>query len=730
MARVAVAAAALAFPAGAAATTWQVTNTTDPGDPGCNPGDCSLRAAITAANTGSGSDLIDIPPGAYVLAAGVLPVNAGMQLVGTGGAGATTIDAHKASRIFLISAAAKAVLIEGLTLERGLVAGGGSAVSSKAPQSLTLTRDIFTQNTTGGAGTSGNGAVAVVPAGPATLIVTGSAFNENAAGGAGGTAVASGQGIGGGINFSPTSGTLTVSGSRFSEDTAGGSGGEGVASGQAVGGAIEATGDITATISDSSFIGDRAGGNGGAGEASGGALGGAIEFLGETAAAAVSISASTFESNEAGGNAGAGAESGEGDGGAVEVSGEGSATLVNDTFFGSNANHGAGGGLEGRIPTSLLNDTFSGNAAVNGHGGNIDISAGPDTLKNTIIVEGAATTGPNCSAVLGSLTSAGHNLEDTTPTQCDLTAAGDKVGVKALLAPLAGNGGPTETEALLKGSPAIDSGDDAGCPATDQRGVLRPAGAACDIGAFEIATPGVSTGQATAVGASSATLRGLFSNPDLAFGSVSFQYGTTTGYGAQTAAQPIGTVLQSPIAAPITGLAPGTTYHFRALITNALGGAFGADQTFKTGTAVNSPGGSTTAPTLSGLKVSPSSIRPARGKGPSFTAHARGATVSYRDSEQAHATFVVQRVLRGFVSGHACLAHRPANSHGKPHRCSRFVRVGSFAHADLAGPNRLHLTGRGAGKPLPVGRYRLRVVARNTAGQSSRAITASFVVVR
>ena len=55
----------------------------------------------------------------------------------------------------------------------------------------------------------------------------------------------------------------------------------------------------------------------------------------------------------------------------------------------------------------------------------------------------------------------------------------------ALIGPLADNGGPTWTHALQPASPAIDAADDAACPATDQRGVARPQGADCDVGAFE-----------------------------------------------------------------------------------------------------------------------------------------------------------------------------------------------------------------------------------------------------
>jgi hypothetical protein len=54
------------------------------------------------------------------------------------------------------------------------------------------------------------------------------------------------------------------------------------------------------------------------------------------------------------------------------------------------------------------------------------------------------------------------------------------------LGALGDNGGPTLTHALLPGSPAIDAASGAFCPATDQRGVARPIGPACDVGAFEL----------------------------------------------------------------------------------------------------------------------------------------------------------------------------------------------------------------------------------------------------
>jgi cysteine-rich repeat protein len=80
-------------------------------------------------------------------------------------------------------------------------------------------------------------------------------------------------------------------------------------------------------------------------------------------------------------------------------------------------------------------------------------------------------------------TSAGHNLD--TGTTCQFDAAGDRENATAGLDVLANYGGPTFTRALLGTSDAANAGNTATCPPTDQRGVARPIGAACDIGAFE-----------------------------------------------------------------------------------------------------------------------------------------------------------------------------------------------------------------------------------------------------
>ena len=81
--------------------------------------------------------------------------------------------------------------------------------------------------------------------------------------------------------------------------------------------------------------------------------------------------------------------------------------------------------------------------------------------------------------------SAGYNLD--SGNSCGLTRPTDITGAPPGLGRLSWNGGPTQTMALLAGSPALGRGGTraTGCPPVDQRGVRRPPGTRCDIGAFE-----------------------------------------------------------------------------------------------------------------------------------------------------------------------------------------------------------------------------------------------------
>jgi CSLREA domain-containing protein len=162
-----------------------------------------------------------------------------------------------------------------------------------------------------------------------------------------------------------------------------------------------------------------------------------------------------------------------------------SPSLTKVTFSGNNTT-AAGGGMYNWDNSSpeLTNVTFSDNSA--SYGGGMVNSASSSTLTNVLL---ANSTGSNCANDDGGSinSSSRHNLIDDNT--CGLTDGvnGNKIGpgYNANLGPLANNGGFTQTHALLAGSAAIDAGDDAACPATDQRGVARPQGAHCDIGAYK-----------------------------------------------------------------------------------------------------------------------------------------------------------------------------------------------------------------------------------------------------
>jgi CSLREA domain-containing protein len=167
-------------------------------------------------------------------------------------------------------------------------------------------------------------------------------------------------------------------------------------------------------------------------------------------------------------------EGGGGEGGGIYVAGGGTAMLTNCTL--SDNYDVGGGGLANYGTATLTNCTLSGNIA--GDGGGL-ANHGTATLTNTIVANSRG--GGNCS---GKITSRSHNLD--SDGTCKLSSPGDLSDTDPEIGPLQGNGGPTFTLALLPDSPAVDAGGP-NCPPTDQRGVSRPQGAACDIGAYEFA---------------------------------------------------------------------------------------------------------------------------------------------------------------------------------------------------------------------------------------------------
>jgi CSLREA domain-containing protein len=178
-------------------------------------------------------------------------------------------------------------------------------------------------------------------------------------------------------------------------------------------------------------------------------------------------------------------------GGGVFDNGVPSTSFVNVTISGNQATGAGaqGGGVfynaDANSTTytnvSLVGNTVSGSGS---EGGGIFVND-ELTLKNTIVALNRAGASVSDCSLNDTLHSAGHNLEEGT--DCALGGTGDLQSSNPLLGPLADNGGQVNTRALLAGSSAIDAGDPVGCPATDARGVARPQGASCDIGAFEAA---------------------------------------------------------------------------------------------------------------------------------------------------------------------------------------------------------------------------------------------------
>ncbi len=176
----------------------------------------------------------------------------------------------------------------------------------------------------------------------------------------------------------------------------------------------------------------------------------------------------------------------------------------------------------------------------------------------------------------GGLFSDGGGDIKPAASPCPGTVANPKLG------PLAANGGPTKTIALLAGSPAIDR-IAVPCGTTpDQRGVARPQGPGCDAGAYEFAPPRTITGAASHVSATRATVTGVIV-PNARATTWHVEYGGTKHYGKRTPSRTLaGGLTPVVVSATLTGLPRHTTLHYRIVATNGDGTHRGADHTLTT----------------------------------------------------------------------------------------------------------------------------------------------------
>lgn len=331
------------------------------------------------------------------------------------------------------AAGAPSVILDGNKVVRVLLVNSGGNV---AISGITVAN--------GNAGSVGSGGDIYVSSG-ASLTLTGATISGGLAGHGGG-----GVGIGGG--------TVTVTNSTLSGNTA------------AYGGAIYAGATASnASITNSTISGNIAKYNNIAGNGGGIDLGGGSVTL--------ALTGTTVSGN-----------SGAYGGGLAVEGGKDVATITNSTVAANTANYGGGIYVNGSGSSAQISfTTSSGNSAsVSGGGGGLNIgSGGSATLSSTLV---AANTRGGACARAGTLADNGYNLADDsscafTSANHDVVTSAPKVGTLGL------NGGPTQTVPLQVGSPAVDVGATANCPAADQRGVNRPQGGACDIGAYELQFP-------------------------------------------------------------------------------------------------------------------------------------------------------------------------------------------------------------------------------------------------
>ncbi len=230
--------------------------------------------------------------------------------------------------------------------------------------------------------------------------------------------------------------------------------------------------------------------------------------------------------------------------------------------------------------------------------------------------------------------------------------------------------------------------------------------------------PSVTTGPVSSVTVTGAMLSGSV-NPNGTASAYHFDYGTSTTYGAQTAATSAGSGTAAVAAsAGLSGLKSGTVYHYRLAAASTAGAAFGADQTFRTATLPT--------PTITHFTqshrtwVEPRSRRHKRPVGTTFA-------FSLNVPARVHLAFF-QRVS-GRKVHRRCVARTRRNS--RQVRCNLTVSKGTVDFTGHPGENRFRFVGRiSRSHKLKPGRYVVAITATSAVGQRSRRRSLSFTIVR
>ena len=487
---------------GLAQTTWTVSDTSDnASDPG------SLRYAVNSAQNGD-TIVFNLPnPSTITLVNGGLYINTSVTINGPGpsalfisGVGMNGPPQSQDNVLYLNNANVT-VSISGVTIENGFEFAGGIVNVG----TLTLTNSAVSGNS----GINQSGGILNF----GTLVVDNSTVSGNTV-----YSLGAFETFSGGISNSGTAIVINsnVSGNTINTDNV---------KEEPQGGGIFNSGTMTVINSTVS--------------ANSGLIGGVVQGCGAIYnAATMTIIGSTVSNNNTGGaicNA--------------QYYGNSPVlTVINTTMFG-NA-YGAIFPLAGKVTVS--NSTIFGN-----QGPGIFFPNGtPLTLRGTLLADNHGEGLGDCASPV---VSEGYNLDDDGT--CGFNQTGDQSGVTnaaSFLGTLQNNGGLTQTIALLPGSTAIDAipanacTDASGNPVTtDQRGIARPQGAGCDIGAFEVATANVcSAGQTTPAPCSYVQTLNFYLPPGATLGSSPVQIVAQGSTSADFTLVKSGTTCTSGLAGP------------------------------------------------------------------------------------------------------------------------------------------------------------------------------------